>query len=124
AEIVGMEQGCVLGRWTSPLWRLSHAKILVGRRQNEPISPGLVSARMVRAQYYQRYSRWTRRLVGRRRGRLPQEWAQPRHRGDRTDGGGSFSVVFTHERRRSQGNRGLFEIAARQSGGSETVALR
>src|SRR5262249_34183365 len=123
-EIVGMEQGCVLGRGAGPLWRLSHAKILVGRRQNEPIPRGLVSARMVRAQYYQRYSGRTRRLVGRRRGCLSQEWAQPRHRGDRTDGGGSFPVVFTHERRRSQGDRGLFEITTRQQGGSETVALR
>jgi mono/diheme cytochrome c family protein len=68
--------------------------------------------------------RRTRRLVGRRRGCLPQDRAQPRHRGDRTDGGGNLPVVFTHERRRSQGDRDLFEIAARQKGGSEAAALR
>src|ERR1700756_1052649 len=119
-----MEQGRVFGRWTGPLWRLSYAKILVGRRQSEPIPPGLVSARMVRAQYYQRSSGGTRRLDGRRRGCLPQDRAQPRHRGDRTDGGGNLAVDFTHERRRSQGDRDLFEVAAGQNGGPEAALLR
>src|ERR1700688_5064219 len=101
-------------RRTGTLWCVSYAKDVLGRRQEQPLPPGLGPAGLVCSEHHERCKAGTRWLVGGRVGCLHEDRTQPRLGCDWPYGRRGLAVELIYDGPGSEGNRDLSEDHSRR----------